>query len=80
MSDAAKIAGLDVQPLSAHLTAAQDKVADGLTRTTGPDNDATIALNTAFMTDGAIVRIADGATLAKPLLIVFVIGRRNARN
>lgn len=71
LSDGAAIRGLDVQPLSRALTAAQDKVAEGLMRTSGPDNDATIALNTAFMTDGAIVRVADGATLAKPLLMVF---------
>ena len=30
-----------------------------------------IALNTAFMTDGAVVRIAKGARLDKPLLLVF---------
>ena len=33
--------------------------------------EAVIALNTAFMTDGAVVRIAKGAQLAKPLLLVF---------
>ena len=36
-----------------------------------PGQEAVIALNTAFMTDGALVRIADGAKLAKPLLLVF---------
>ena len=64
-------AGLDVQPLSKALAAAPEKVADGLVRTTGPDADATIALNTAFMSDGAIVRVADGATLDKPVMVVF---------
>ena len=70
--------GLEVKPLSGALAAAPDKVAEGLTRTTGPERDATIALNTAFMTDGAVVRIADGATLAKPLLIVFVTAGKTA--
>lgn len=73
-------AGLKVSPLSAALQSAQDKVADGLTRTTGPENDATVALNTAFMTDGAIVRVSDGATLAKPLLIVFVAAGSKAQS
>ena len=68
-----------MQPLSHALSSAQDKVADGLTRATGPDNDATIALNTAFMTDGAIMRIADGAALEKPLLIVFAVAGATAQ-
>jgi Fe-S cluster assembly protein SufD len=34
--------------------------------------DAVEALNTAFMTDGAVVRISDGTSIAKPLMIVFV--------
>ncbi len=31
-----------------------------------------IALNTAFVTDGALIRIGKGASLAKPVLLVFV--------
>ncbi len=64
--------GLDVQPLAAALESVPAKIADGLMRATGPASDATIVLNTAFMSDGAIVRIADGAALAKPLMIVFI--------
>lgn len=64
--------GLDVQPLAAALKSVPEKVADGLMRATGPQSDATIALNTAFVSDGAIVRIADGATLDKPLMVVFL--------
>jgi Fe-S cluster assembly protein SufD len=79
LSSYEKVAGLEVKPLSAALIAAQDKIAEGLMRTTGPDGDATIALNTAFMTDGAIVRIADGAALDKPLLMVFVSSSVNAQ-
>jgi Fe-S cluster assembly protein SufD len=71
--------GLDVKPLAGALAAAPDKVAGGLAHTTGPERDATIALNTAFMTDGAVVRIAEGATLAKPLLIVFVTAGARAQ-
>jgi Fe-S cluster assembly protein SufD len=41
--------------------------------------DAIIALNTAFMTDGAVVRIADGAALGKPLLLVFARAGKDKR-
>jgi Fe-S cluster assembly protein SufD len=71
--------GLEVKPLSGALEAAQDKVAEGLMRTTGPERDATIALNTAFITDGAIVRVAADAKLTKPLLIVFVTAGKTAQ-
>ncbi len=71
LSTPGSVPGLDVQPLGGALSSVPDKVADGLTRTTGPAADATIALNTAFMTDGAIVRVASGVTLDKPLMLVF---------
>ena len=44
-----------------------------------PGQEAVVALNTAFMTDGAIVRIADGVQLARPLLAVFVSAGKQAR-
>ena len=44
----------------------------GLSQPQAPAQDATIALNTAFVTDGAAVEIAQRAKLAKPLLVVFV--------
>ncbi len=38
-----------------------------------PDNsDAMVALNSAMMTDGLVIEIADGAVIAKPLHIVHV--------
>ena len=49
-----------------------DGPATAWSRPSAPGQDAVIALNTAFMTDGAVVRIAQGAELAKPLLLVFV--------
>ena len=63
---------IDVKPLAGALAAAPDTIATGLMRATGPAGDATIVLNTAFVTDGAVVRIASGVTLAKPLLVVFM--------
>jgi Fe-S cluster assembly protein SufD len=71
--------GLDVQPLSKALATAQDKVAETLVKTNGPENDATIALNTALMTDGAIIRIAEGAVLTGPVMIVFATAGATAQ-
>ena len=62
--------GLDVTTLGKTLSSAPTNVADALTKSDA--NGAIAALNAAFMTDGAIVRVADKATLAKPLLVVFV--------
>jgi Fe-S cluster assembly protein SufD len=67
LSVAAGAKGLEVASLAAALA----KSGDGLIREGAPSQEAVIALNTAFMTDGAIVRIAKGAELAKPLLLVY---------
>lgn len=64
-------AGLQVTPLSAVLPQAPEKVAEGLFATPA-ESDALVSLNTAFMTDGAVVRVAEGATILKPLLMVFL--------
>src|SRR5262249_7272956 len=37
-----------------------------------PTDDVAVALNTAFMGDGAVISVAAGATLARPLHLVFV--------
>jgi Fe-S cluster assembly protein SufD len=71
--------GLEVTPLAAALEKSADRSGDGLIRTSAPGQEAVIALNTAFMTDGAVVRIAEGATLAKPLLLVFARAGKQAR-
>lgn len=63
--------GLEVTPLSGVLPKCPDRTATGLV-VTGDQNDALVALNTAFMTDGAVVRIADGVKAEKPLLMVFL--------
>ena len=63
LSDVAAIAGVAVNPLSG-------RIAD-LQRLQVSDSDAVIALNTAFMSDGAIVTIDDNAMLEKPLLLIF---------
>lgn len=62
--------GVEVKPLAAALAEAPHKVAERLTEVSRA-TDALAALNTAYMTDGAIVRIASGAKLKRPLMLVF---------
>ena len=75
LSAAAGAKGLEITSLAAALA----KSGDGLIREGAPSQEAVIALNTAFMTDGAIVRIAKGAELAKPLLLVFARSSKEGR-
>ena len=75
LSAAAGAKGLEITSLAAALA----KSGDGLIREGAPSQEAVIALNTAFMTDGAIVRIGKGAELAKPLLLVFARSSREGR-
>ena len=44
----------------------------------GPANDIAVALNTAFMGDGAVIRIASGATIEHPLHLLFVVSDKPA--
>jgi Fe-S cluster assembly protein SufD len=67
LSNIGGVKGLEVSSLAAALA----KSGDGLIREGAPSQEAVVALNTAFMTDGAILRVAKGAALAKPLLVVF---------
>jgi Fe-S cluster assembly protein SufD len=43
-----------------------------------PANDIAVALNTAFMGDGAVIRIAAGATIEHPLHLLFVVSDKPA--
>ena len=67
-------AGLEIEPLAVAL----GRSADTITRPAAPGNEAMMALNTAFMTDGARIRIGAGVQLSKPVLLVFV--RAGARS
>jgi len=80
LDDVSEAAGLDVTALGTALGSAPEKVASRLVGPADGDTGAIVALNAAFMTDGAIVRVADGATLAKPLLVVFVRAGAEARS
>ncbi len=72
LSSTEPLEGLEVASLAAALASGQEKVAEGLVQTSGPDNDAVLALNTAYMSDGALVRIAGGAKLSKPVVIAQI--------
>ncbi|HUI14820.1 MAG TPA: Fe-S cluster assembly protein SufD [Xanthobacteraceae bacterium] len=41
-----------------------------------PANDVAVALNTALMGDGAVIRIAAGATIERPLHLLFVASEK----
>jgi Fe-S cluster assembly protein SufD len=71
LDDVADAAGLKIAALGESLASASEDLVASLA-STPEGGDAIEALNTAFMTDGAIVGIAEGAAVAKPLLIVFV--------
>ena len=72
VSDVGEAAGLEIAPLAATLAKSGDRAGEGLIRSTAPGQEAVVALNTAFMTDGAVVRIAKGTRLRKPILLVFI--------
>jgi Fe-S cluster assembly protein SufD len=62
------VEGIEVGTLASSL----EKSSDGLVRAGDFGQDAVVAFNTAFMTDGARVAVGKGAHLRKPLLLVFV--------
>ena len=70
LSTPAGAQGLEIASLAAALKSG-DRAGNGLFRESATGQEAVIALNTAFMTDGAVVRLAAGAKLDKPLLLVF---------
>lgn len=71
LSDFADAAGIEVAALGELLATATEDVSAALV-STPEGGDAIETLNTAFMTDGAVVRVTEGASVAKPLMIVFV--------
>jgi Fe-S cluster assembly protein SufD len=71
--------GVEIASLAAELAKPENRAGDGLIRESVPGQDAVIALNTAYMTDGAVVRVGKGAKLDKPLLLVFTRAGREGR-
>jgi Fe-S cluster assembly protein SufD len=70
LSTAARLEGVTIEPLAIALAGSPDRAAAGLSEKEA-HGEAVIALNTAFMTDGAVIGIGERARPAKPLLLVF---------
>jgi Fe-S cluster assembly protein SufD len=79
LSAAAPLTGVQFATLAAALAKPTDWGHGALLGAGASGHEAVIALNTAFMTDGAVIRIAKGATLEMPLLLVFVRAGREGR-
>jgi Fe-S cluster assembly protein SufD len=63
-------AGVTVTSLSDALVR-DEAAASGIGQTV-PTKDVAVALNTAFMTDGVIIRVADGAKIERPIALGYV--------
>ena len=64
--------GLQVLPLSRALEANHEAVGGPLGRLTGVEFSPFAALNTAFMEEGAVIRIAAGCVVEKPIIVQFL--------
>jgi Fe-S cluster assembly protein SufD len=62
--------GLTIAPMAQVLAAGDPQVVP-LIGSVAPTEDIAAALNTAFMGDGIVIRLADRATLTRPLHVVF---------
>jgi Fe-S cluster assembly protein SufD len=63
--------GLSIRSTARVLAAGDPQLAAHLGNVV-PSDDVAVALNTAFMGDGAVIHVAPGATLARPLHLAFV--------
>ena len=78
LSDTANLEnGLTVRSLADALTGNDPALATHLGRL-APISDVAVALNTALMGDGAVIRIAACATIARPLHLIFVASAKPA--
>jgi len=70
-------AGLVVTSLAQALAAGDPILAARLAKL-APASDVAVALNTALMGDGAVIHIAAGATIERPLHLLFVVSDKPA--
>ena len=78
LSDTAALeSGLEVVSLAAALSDGDPALLSHLGRL-APASDVAVALNTALMGDGAVIRIGAGATIERPLHLIFVASERPA--
>lgn len=73
LSDLTPEAGLTIGSLAEALAKGDTLVTQHLGKTFETD-DVAVALNTAFMGDGAVIRIAAGADIKRPVHLVFATG------
>jgi Fe-S cluster assembly protein SufD len=74
-------AGVAVEALATSLAADSDALTLDLPSTIDAGAKSVIALNSAFVSDGAVVRIAAGAELKRPLHVLFIsTGNTSVRN
>lgn len=72
LSDLASLSpGLTVRSMAQALADGDALVADRLGKVMPADGEGVIALNTALMRDGAVIHVAKGATLERPIHLVF---------
>jgi Fe-S cluster assembly protein SufD len=72
LSDLAGLeAGLTIRSMAQALAAGDPSLIAHLGQVV-PTDDVAVALNTAFMGDGAVIHVAQGAALAQPIHLVFV--------
>ena len=78
LSDTAALeAGLTVDSLAAVLADNDVDLAGHLGKL-APSSDVAVALNTALMGDGAVIRIGAGATIERPLHLIFAASEKPA--
>ena len=72
LSDLANLSpGLTIRSMAQALVAGDPLVADRLGKVVPADSEGVVALNTALMRDGAVIHVAKGATLERPIHLVF---------
>jgi Fe-S cluster assembly protein SufD len=78
LSDLTRLeAGLTVGSLAKALAGGDPALAAHLGKL-APANDVAVALNTALMGDGAVIRVAAGSTVERPLHLLFVASEKPA--
>ena len=63
--------GLTIRSMAEALAAGDPLIADRLGKVVPSDSEGVFALNTALMRDGALIHVAKGATLERPIHLVF---------
>jgi Fe-S cluster assembly protein SufD len=63
--------GLTIRSMAQALAAGDPLIADNLGKVVPAEQEGVVALNTALMRDGAVIHIAKGATVDRPIHLVF---------